>query len=229
MAVAALGSVLTGLTHTAEAGSNRILILAHGNEWGLADANVLTGLTYGGQAMTNVPAATLTVGTATVMRGEIWYLNEAGIAAATDNIIAPTFADGSYSAPMFHHGFYSNVDQANPLVDSDAASRTTAGSLSSPAITTVANGYLVAAAACGAEGPAAWTNATEQTDQAFGDPPGANLSFAHITTSGADITLTVTHTDDNRKVIMAVTLRPAAVGGSIIKQAMHHYKTMALH
>lgn len=81
-----LGSWVAGLSHTVEAGQNRVLIVTVDVEHN-GTPPTLNGIDYGGQAMT--PIIRGTVDTGFTAYAASWYLNEAGIAAATDANIVP--------------------------------------------------------------------------------------------------------------------------------------------
>src|SRR6185503_12792990 len=74
-----IGSWTTGLTHTAGAGNDRLLVFMVGYE-NATDVAIST-VKYGGQSLTRINGAA--VGS-TVARVELWYLKEAGIVAATN-------------------------------------------------------------------------------------------------------------------------------------------------
>jgi hypothetical protein len=107
VAASLLGAWATGLVHAAPVGQSRALVFAGQMEAG--GTETLTGVTYGGQAMTLVVG----VGTTTAsprVTVEIWVLGEAGIAAAADGTIVPTWT----AAPTSEHyssAFFGDVNQ----------------------------------------------------------------------------------------------------------------------
>jgi len=101
-----LGEWTQGLTHAAEAGTNRLLLFTAHNE----GSQVLNSVSYGGQAMTKVIDKTV----ASLALVSVYMLDEAGIASATGD----TFAV-NWSSPVdrmgYSSGFLSNVNQAYPI------------------------------------------------------------------------------------------------------------------
>jgi hypothetical protein len=111
--VALLGGWQTGLTHTATAGPNRTLVVVASNE---EDSSVstptLTGLSYGGQPMTQIMADTV-LGAGRYAALEVWILNEAGIAAATNSTLTPTWTS-TPGSPLYTHAMFSGTSQVTP-------------------------------------------------------------------------------------------------------------------
>ena len=102
----------TGLTHTTPAGVNRlnVFVVAFENGSDVAVSNV----TYGGQTLTRVGG--IVNGSGTRERTEIWYLNEAGIAAAGSSTYVVTWGGSAPASPKYSSATYGNVDQASPIV-----------------------------------------------------------------------------------------------------------------
>ena len=121
------------------AGDNRVLVVAEFTRAGAADP--VTAVSYGGQAMTKV------IGAATVagpdMDTGLWILNEAGIAAATDQrfVLVPTTTGVSFRLAA---GSYANVDQSDPVIDEFATTDDSNGNPVSEALTTRDEGFVVA-------------------------------------------------------------------------------------
>jgi len=95
--------------------ANRVLVIA------IAAPRTSTGtrsvtLAYGGQALTraNGDMATSTVRQHTAL----YYLNEAGLDAATSTTLAATVSGGSSRVTDIFAAVYDGVDQANPIADS---------------------------------------------------------------------------------------------------------------
>ncbi|MCP3915233.1 MAG: PKD domain-containing protein, partial [bacterium] len=164
------GEWTTGTTHPAGTGSNRLLVVALGGESEVDGANDFTAVTYGGQSLTLLTGLeTSAVGFSFV--DQLWYLDEAGIAAATSDAIAvtvtgPGFGDVSVAAVT-----YCNVDPSNPIgntvsvEDSDA----TPTDPLSASLTVGLGNAAVAAIGCGRPGTFTWTlDLTESTDQEAG-------------------------------------------------------------
>ncbi|PZC44511.1 MAG: hypothetical protein DK306_001817 [Chloroflexi bacterium] len=88
--ISLLGSWGAGLSHTAGSGTDRLLVFMAGNEENPGPSPTLSGVTYGGQALTFV--AGVSVGSGVDARVEIWVLDEAGIAAASGTTFIPTWS-----------------------------------------------------------------------------------------------------------------------------------------
>ncbi len=205
-AVTILDAWTTGLTHTVSAGDNRLLLFAVGYENG-SDPGV-SAVTYGGQALTPIIADV--AGTTTVGRVELWYLNEAGIAAASGNTFSVTWGGTAPSDPMYAAATYENVSQSNPI--SDSASNSTDASTPNPITATVnvTDGDMaVAAAIAGNDGSYAWGGGwTEGTDQTSGSTTTMSSAENAATLSSTD-TASATHSGPNRQAIVAAVLSPA--------------------
>ena len=103
-AVTILGSPawVNGTTHTAEAGSNRLLVVfaAHRD---LTEGVDLDTVTYGTESMTFQTRFEVTTGF--VNHIELWYLNEAGIAAASSSTFVFTWNDTA-TQPIYSSAFF---------------------------------------------------------------------------------------------------------------------------
>jgi hypothetical protein len=210
-----LGSWATGLSHTKESGGNRALIfIAHGEMDGTMN---LTGVTYGGQAMTKVVErdyrATIDAYAAA------YILNDAGVAAATNNNFVVTWSTGP-SEVKYASVFLSNVNQTTLTGATGTGGGTTNPVTTSSALSTNNGDMVIDAATCG--------NTGTYTMTANGFTLGVNQSSASSTgaagyksATGASETPSATHTNVNRQVIIgfvvkaggAVDLPPAAPTG----------------
>jgi hypothetical protein len=146
-----LGWWRTGLTHPAEAGSDRVLIfVAAAEKWGTTP--VLNSLTYGGQSLSRVDSVSAEIesGTSNDVTLEVWILKEAGIAAASGDTFSPTW-NASLDKEIYSSAFFSGVDQTTPTGAKDTNSG--ASPAPNPITTTglsTTNGDMVitAAASC---------------------------------------------------------------------------------
>jgi hypothetical protein len=109
--VARLGSWSIGLTHTPGSGSNRLLVFTVGYE-NSSDVGV-GAVSYGGQALTRIGG--VAAGTSSIVRTELWYLKEAGIAAASTNTFTVTWGGSTPSSPKYGAATYANVSQTTPI------------------------------------------------------------------------------------------------------------------
>jgi hypothetical protein len=204
-AVARLGSWTTGLSHTAAAGTDRLLVFAVGYENG-ADPGV-SAVSYGGQSLTRVTGAV--AGTSIFARVELWYLNEAGIAAATGTTFSVTWGGATPSQPMYAAATFANVNQGAPIGNSSTAF--TDSSTPNPITTSVSvtsGSMAVSAAISGNNGSYTWNNGwTEGSDQTAGSTTTMSSAEHAASAAGTD-TASATHSSPNRQAIVAATLSP---------------------
>lgn len=116
--VSATGGITTDTPPTvvAPSGSNRLLILVVGNEQTTQNNNV-TAATYGTRSLTFGARHELWDASASASSHiEIWYLMEAGIAAASSGVTTVTWSAGSAQQAIFFLGFIFNVgNQTTPI------------------------------------------------------------------------------------------------------------------
>lgn len=119
--VAILDGWTNGLTKTVSAGTNRCLVVVIGLENGTVTPDV-TALTYGGQAMTQMYEST--ANGAFVDKLEVWILLNAGIAAASNTTLVPTYAAvvNTENVEFFTSISFQNVDQILPISDAEVSS-----------------------------------------------------------------------------------------------------------
>ena len=145
-----LGWWRTGLTHPAEAGSDRVLIfVAVGENWG--ETPVLNSLTYGGQSLSRVDSVSAEIETGSSNDGtlEVWILKEAGIAAASGNTFSPTW-NTSVDREIYSSAFFSGVDQTTStgVPDTNSGASPAPNPITTAGLSTT-NGDMVVAAALG--------------------------------------------------------------------------------
>ncbi len=204
--VTILDAWTTGLTHTVSAGSDRLLLFAVGYE-NASDPGV-SAVSYGTQALS--PIIGDVAGTTIVGRVELWYLNDAGIAAASGSTFSVTWGGTAPVDPMYAAATYENVNQSTPI--SDSASNSTDTTTPNPITATVnvTDGDMaVAAAIAGNNGTYAWGGGwTEGTDQTSGATTTMSSAENAATASGTD-TASATHSGPNRQAIVAAVLGKA--------------------
>jgi hypothetical protein len=197
----------TGLTHTVTSGSNRALVFAVGYENG-SDPGV-AAVSYGGQSLTRIDGAV--AGTTTLARVELWYLDEARIAAASGNTLSVTWGGATPSLPMYAAASYTGVDQCNPIGDS--AINSTDGATPNPltaAVNVTGGSVAVSAVISGNSGSYTWNNSwSEGSDQTSGATTNMSTAEHAATTSGTD-TASATHSGPNRQALVAAVLNPAS-------------------
>lgn len=192
---------------TVSAGNQRCLIV------GLTGEGTQSGnhtCTYGGQTMTFVVATTAGSGT-TQQTVTLFYLNDAGIDAASGTTITPGNVPGDLS---IHAASYQDAMQTTPTnTDTDSSAASTPNPLAALDIVTGADDAVVCAlSGMGNAGSAAWGGTlTERTDQATAS---ANGSFADDSVPTATtIACECTWTTQNRAAAVALELEhDAGVG-----------------
>ena len=150
----------TGLTHTAGSGSGRLLIFVAGRDGPDRD---LTSVTYGGQVMTQANNSVICNGGCA--RNEFWYLDEAGLQAASGDgfAVTPGNFGGLYAAVTLR-----NVDQITPIGDTSSNGTTTQATVQIASALNVTYGdMMVVGATSGTAGnytpDAAYTEGADDT------------------------------------------------------------------
>ena len=210
--VSRVGSWTTGLTHTVGAGTDRLLVLATGYE--TSSVNDITGVTYGGQTM--APIAEEVIDSSGVYaRSELWYLNEAGIQAASGTTFIVTYSSGNPSHMMHAAATYQGVDQSTPIADSSVNSSLTVDPITTP-VSTTAGDMSVSNVTCGNSGSYTWGNGwTEDTDQQGGGT--STMSNADHPASGGTDTASADYSSTiNRHAIVAATLNATPAVGAVV-------------
>jgi hypothetical protein len=202
--ISILGSWASGTSHTKESGTNRVLILIVHSEHN--SSTTLNSVTYGGQTMTKINS--IYVSTNTREEVAAYYLNEAGVAAATNGTFVPGWS-ATPSNVSYASVFLSNVNQSTPL----GASATNSINASSPTtITTSAlaandGDMVILGATCG--NPAGYTlnnGFTEALDQNMSSSQGVTGYKVSI---GANETPSATNAGPNRQVITGFVIKAA--------------------
>ena len=210
----------TGLTHTVSAGSNRLLVFIAGMENGMAGASPpagdrdLTAVTYGGQSLT--PAADVVVCSGSpnsfCIRTELWYLDEAGIQAATGSTFSPTWSGDPPFELEEHYTVVTleNVDQSSPIGNSSTNGTTTANPIQTSSALVVGVGDLVVvSAAAGTAGSyTPGSGYTEGTDQSALSSTMAS-AYKTIAAGGTEQPSMQYDLTINRQVILAAVIKVA--------------------
>ena len=210
----------TGLTHAVSAGSNRLLVFIAGMENGLAGGSPpagdrdLTAVTYGGQSLT--PAAEVVVCSGSpnsfCARTELWYLDEAGIQAATGSTFSPTWSGDPPFELEEHYTAVTleNVDQSSPIGNSSTNGTTTANPIQTSSALVVGAGDLVVVSAfSGAAGSyTPGSGYTEGTDQSALSSTMAS-AYKAIAAGGTEQPSMQYDLTINRQVILAAVINMA--------------------
>jgi len=128
-------------------------------------------VTYGGQTMTKV--VDVIVGTSYRAYAAAFYLDEAGIAAASGSSFVVTWSDYPNRTPVYSSVFLQGVDQVSPIGASDTNASTSSGTISTSPLATYdgARESLTRLQSFGIN--AVYTHN-------YGCQPGSHLSFAEI-------------------------------------------------
>lgn len=156
-AVTILDPWTTGTTHAVGSGSNRLLVFIAGMENGMAGGSPpagdrdLTAVAYGGQSLTSAAEVVLCGGSPNSFcaRTELWYLDEAGIQAATGSTFSVTWSgDPPYELEEYYTAVtLKNVDQSSPIGNSSTNSTTAANPIQTSSTLVVGAGDLVVVSA----------------------------------------------------------------------------------
>lgn len=204
--VTTLTSWTTGLTgpNRNTPGTDRLLILTAGME--RYGDQTITSVTYGGQAMTQ--AVVGVIGPYTYTRTYIFYLNDAGISAASGNSFVVTWTT---TPSVIHYAarIYQGVNQDNPVRDFDSK---TGGSTPNPITTSamdVATGDMVVAVVQSGQGLTyTWNNGfIEGVDFHSGYTSQLSTADKAITSSGTQIASATNAPTPNRQVILGAVLQ----------------------
>ncbi len=206
----------SGLTRTAGAGSDRAFVFVATNEEQSIPSPTLTGVTYGGQALTPVLADDVGNGCCGA-RVEIWILDEAGITAASSTTIVPTWTS-TPDTPLYSNAIFDNVHQATPTGASTSASvsANTPNPVPMSPVNTAAGDVVIAAATAGEAGTYTaqngWTLGLTQDTTTGGSTAHGT---AHVFANGSDETASMLFNpasppNINRQVVLAVVLNGAA-------------------
>jgi hypothetical protein len=217
-AISLVGSWMIGLNHSVGVGSNRLLLFAVGWEEKQARADrPISGVTYGGMPMTQI----VRQGQPSYQGVEIWYLNESDIPLATGTAFNVSWAAGTPSVIVHYAAAtYANVDQSNPVMDFSSVG--TPNGQPNPLTTTVnvvVDGYSVAVASHGkGNGGFIWNNGwTSQTEQLDSRTLTGTGDHAETVDGTATASVTKISTTNNRFVLAAISLAPAAGSGPAVR------------
>ncbi|GEM_PF-107751 len=204
-----LGDWSDGTTRDVEPGSNRALLLfAHAEH---SNGTVtLNSVTYGGQAMT--PIIGQSVGTGYTANVTAFILDEAGIAAATDNMFVPVW-DTTPAAVVYTSVFLENVDQTNLFGDCAAADTTSSTTITTADLLTAEGDLVFVAVTCGNQNSYTLNNDfVEGFDQQFGDGTnGGTAAAGYKAASGvAEIPSATYNSSINRQVIIGFVVKKIA-------------------
>ena len=205
--ITALGSWVTGLTHSSEGteDTDRMLVVVSGYEnYGTNDISTIS---YGGQVLTQ--RVQTTVGSSPGIGVEIWTLGEAGIQAASSSTIAVTYASGTPSSVTTASAFFKGFHPSTPIGTISSATNDTAASFLSTSVTGEADGLSIFGAQTGAATGMfsignSWTLGSSQNSGS------TSMSVGHHPTSssGPDM-VDVSFAGSDRMALVAISLKAA--------------------
>ncbi len=218
--VGILDAWTTGTTHTVSAGTDRLLLFIAGMENGMVGASPpagdrdLTAVTYGGQSLTAAGEVVVCSGSpdSFCIRTELWYLNEAGIQAATGSTFSPTWSgDPAYNLEEYYTAVtLENVDQSSPIGNSSTNSTTTVNPIQTSSTLAVdARDLVVVSASAGNTGSyTPGSGYTEGTDQSALSSTMAS-GYKAIAGDGTEQPSMQFDLTINRQVILAAVINVA--------------------
>jgi hypothetical protein len=197
-----IGSWLSGTTHTAETGTNRLLVFTGHVEDNNADMN-LTSVTYGGQAMTKVVEQN--VGSGYRAYAVAYVLDEVGINAASGSDFVVTWAETPSRSPGFSSVFLQNVSQAAPTAATDGNGTTSSATLATNPLSTNDGDMVFVAGTCGNSGTYSVNNGfTEGIEISIAS---ADAIAGYKAATGAAETPSITHSNVNRQVVIGFVVQ----------------------
>gem|GEM_PF-1155430 len=214
-------------TYSIAAGANRLLVVALTVNTSAAQSALRPAVTYGGQAL---QIATSDQATSSRQHTWLFYLNDAGISAATSTNLSFTYTGNSgltYTGTYANAAVFTGVDQTTPFLtpttyNSGATANTTVGPLATSQVVATGNmaiemvdilrtGSSTAATLTADTTPATWT-LTANTTRTGTTPAAyaARMTIASITTAG---THDSTHTSSASVLdsVSAITLKAGGV------------------
>jgi hypothetical protein len=207
-----LGSWVNGLTHAAEAGSNRVLIfIAHVED---NDGAInLASVTYGGQSMTKV--INITSGTSGNREYVVAYvLDEAGITAATSGSFTVNWGTNPPDRVQYYSVFLQNVNQTTPIGATASSATLTGATITTSALATSIGDLVIDAATCGNTGTYTVDNDfTEVYDLGVANFDGV---AGYKSATGADETPSVTHsTTTSLQALIGFVVQHFVINGTV--------------
>lgn len=212
----AASGTTTTLTYSVSAGTDRGLFVFTCYE-DFTAARTVTSMDYGGQAMESIVTAN-TADTGSQCGASSWFLDDAGIAAASGSVITPTYDSGP-SNEMIHAASYENVDQTGgtttfPANATAETNESTPNPFTTVDLTEVDGGLILGFNADGNTSQRSWqSDMTEQTDT---EASSMSSGLAdRLSTTNANVTIECTIVGPNRSV--AISIRIAEAAGAAVR------------
>ena len=200
-----LGSWTSGLTHIAEAGTNRALILTAHTQDDDSDMNITT-VTYGGQLMTKI--IDKNYGTGVRVYVAAFILDEAGIAAASGSTFVPTWAQSPSQTPGYSSVFLSDVDQTYPTgYASSNGAYGEATIATDPLWTTNGDMVIVGGINDNLSGEYAVLEGFTEALELSGPPDNADAVVGYKAATGIDVTPKIDHVNPGHQAIIGFVVQ----------------------
>lgn len=183
------------------------------------NAGQITALSYGGQAMTLIRRGQIDLDVSedgSDLDIAYWYLDDAGIEAATNETFTVTDSGDPELFEFFlNAAVYAGVDQTTPIADNGFSNQAISGANpGTQAVTTDANGVIIASLSAnrgtddsGETEDAVFSNITEKLEVA-GDL--SYVAIAEADTSGANFSPSGTITHEDAAILIAFSLTGVA-------------------
>jgi parallel beta-helix repeat protein len=194
----------TSIVATVTSQANRILIVAVSNYGGCGGTSTVTGVTYGGVAMTQVP----TVSPQTIVNGcqnvsvSYWYL----VNPASSGTVSATTSPAPSSTAIAYADFY-NVDTTTPFVNTAGnSSLSTATSIS---VTGTSTSEMIVDVFGGNIGPNAINTTDTQRTAYLGNSSNASIALTTKTAAVGSNTNSGSQSTSSAVGMIGIALRPA--------------------
>jgi hypothetical protein len=197
------GSIATSKTaYTVGSGNNRLIVVAVSDE-SAGTVGTVSSISWGGQALTLARGQT----SGLPLRGEIWYLNEAGISAARGSCsynFVVTWSTGP-TAEVFSVFTLKDVDQTSPVSAVNSTQNNPTVSLALPSVAVVADDIVIYASISAANKThTPSVGYTELSDQAIGATTALAVASKQIVSSGNETPSATWSGGANRVIIVGV-------------------------
>lgn len=203
----------TAASFAVSAGSNRMLVVAITSNYNAATVQTMTGVTYGGVAMT---LAIGNAATSSRAHSYIFYLKDNAVMDGTAKTLAVTTSGGTPTVNDIYYAVFAGVDQsATPLTDSKIVTVTTAATTAAwaTALTVGATDYAVeiinsqASFGTTARTITYATNWTMQTQQTWATTNGVRTAVANYGASGTNTTSSTTFSGNSYTSMAGVSMK----------------------
>ena len=189
-----IGLFAEGLSHTAETGSDRLLLFfAHAEP---KNCETLNSVTYGGVSMTKLTDECFAGGWAAYVA--VYYLDETGIANATGSTFVPTWSK-STNRTGYSSVFLEGVDQTTPIGASDTNGADNSSTITTGALATSSGDIVFVAGTSGDTG--SWTVNNGFTEGLEVTVQNADGVAGYKDADGSNETPSLTHSQTGRQVI----------------------------